>query len=357
MESITNQSYTTGEQFKHVKNTNTQSYDWLGEDKESAITSDSNNTNGSYREPDRTYDTNLKVDAAYIATLPDLQNGPSSLIQGAKVAIQQVGIHNFKLPLKWTRQSGDPIELETAVTGTVSLAAEKKGINMSRIIRSFYEHKGNVFNADYIEDILRLYKSNLQTFDAKIILKISYPIIQKSLRSGNHGYQYYNIAVECNLDQAHVFERIVHFDFVYSSACPCSYELGEHARKYRNKAVVSHSQRSVARISIKYDKHVWFEEIQQMCVKALATETQVMVKREDEQAFAELNGANLKFVEDASRLLYEVFNNDGRIIDFKIICSHLESLHSHDAIGCIVKGVDKGFTPSVSEAELRSLVR
>jgi GTP cyclohydrolase FolE2 len=32
------------------------------------------------------------------------------------------------------------------------------------------------------------------------------------------------------------------------------------------------------------------------------TETQVMVKREDEQAFAELNAANPIFVEDAARL-------------------------------------------------------
>ena len=94
-----------------------------------------------------------------------------------------------------------------------------------------------------------------------------------------------------------------------------------------------------------------------MCLDALKTETQVMVKREDEQAFAELNGSYLKFVEDASRLLYREFNNDSRITDFKIVCSHLESLHSHDAIGCIVKGVPGGFEASVSEAELRSLVR
>ena len=350
-------TYPTGENFIHVKNTNTQTYDWLGEDKENTNTIDFSKANLGYKEPDRNYDTNLKVDSNYIATLPDLQNGPSSLIQGAKVAIQQVGIHNFKLPLKWTKADGSVIELETAVTGTVSLAAEKKGINMSRIIRSFYEHKDNVFDANYIEDVLKLYKKNLQTFDAKIILKISYPIIQQSLRSGNAGYQYYNIAIECNLNQQGVFDKIVHFDFVYSSACPCSFELGEHARKHRNKAVVSHSQRSTARISLKYNDHIWFEEIQQMCLNALKTETQVMVKREDEQAFAELNGAYLKFVEDASRLLYEEFNKEKRVVDFKIVCSHLESLHSHDAIGCIVKGIPDGFTATVSEAELRSLVR
>jgi len=78
-------------------------------------------------------------------------------------------------------------------------------------------------------------------------------------------------------------------------------------------------------------------------VKALQTETQVMVKREDEQAFAELNGANLKFVEDAARLLYREFDGDRRIKDFQIACSHLESLHSHDAVSVICKGVKGGF--------------
>ena len=53
-------------------------------------------------------------------------------------------------------------------------------------------------------------------------------------------------------------------------------------------------------------------------------------------AFAELNGSYLKFVEDAARLLYEQLITDKRIKDFRIICSHQESLHSHDAISVIL---------------------
>ena len=69
-----------------------------------------------------------------------------------------------------------------------------------------------------------------------------------------------------------------------------------------------------------------------------------MVKREDEQAFAELNGAHVKFVEDAARLLYEQLADDDRIVDFRIVCSHFESLHSHDAVAALVRGVSGGFT-------------
>jgi GTP cyclohydrolase I len=67
-----------------------------------------------------------------------------------------------------------------------------------------------------------------------------------------------------------------------------------------------------------------------------------MVKREDEQAFAELNGAYQKFVEDAARLLYQELDSYTSIQDFVVRCNHMESLHSHDAVSRICKGVPGG---------------
>ena len=310
-------------------------YEWVG-DVKSYKEPEENEHSIKYNEPNREYDSKYKPTKEDIETFPDLQNGPSSLIQGSPVEIQQVGIHNFRLPLRYRKKDGGEIELETKVTGTVSLEAHKKGINMSRIMRSFYEFKNDVFSIDKLETVLSSYKDKLKSFDAKVALKFSYPIIQPSLRSGLEGYQYYDVTLEGNLDKSGVLKKIIHFDFVYSSACPCSYELAEFARKYRNKATVSHSQRSVTRISIEFDELVWIEDLKEMCDKALHTETQVIVKREDEMAFAELNGAYLKFVEDAARLLYEQLVEDKRVKDFRVICSHQESLHSHDAVSVIL---------------------
>jgi GTP cyclohydrolase I len=75
-----------------------------------------------------------------------------------------------------------------------------------------------------------------------------------------------------------------------------------------------------------------------MCNEALKTETLVFCKRQDEQAFAELNGANVKFVEDAVRDMANVLNQNNQVIDYKVICSHFESLHSHEAVAVITKG-------------------
>ena len=334
------------------------SYEWLGDDvSESELTGEKDiiakelmgeEYSKSYFPPIRVYDNKVKADKKYISSLPDLQNGPSSLIQGAAVPIQQVGIHNFKLPLTYKKRDGKTINLETSVTGSVSLEAHKKGINMSRIMRSFYDHKDDIFSINNIKDVLESYRENLKCFDSRIMLKISYPIKQTSLRSGLEGYQYYDVVFEGDLTKEGKFKKYIHFDFVYSSACPCSFELSEHAEKYRNRATVPHSQRSVARVSVRFDDMLWVEDIQELCLAALQTETQVMVKREDEQAFAELNGSNLKFVEDAVRLMYEKLSSESRIKDFKIVASHNESLHSHNAISVIVKGVEGGFSAGVA---------
>ena len=210
-------------------------YEWVG-DVDTYKEPEENEYSVNYNEPNREYDSEYNPTKEDIETFPDLQNGPSSLIQGSPVEIQQVGIHNFRLPLKYsTRDNGD-IELETKVTGTVSLEAHKKGINMSRIMRSFYEFKNDTFSINKLPEILNAYQDKLKTFDSKIALKFSYPIIKKSLRSDNEGYQYYNVTLEGDLNKAGELKKYIHFDFVYSSACPCSYELAEYARKFRNKS-------------------------------------------------------------------------------------------------------------------------
>ncbi|MEL7091043.1 MAG: GTP cyclohydrolase FolE2 [Pseudomonadota bacterium] len=288
----------------------------------------------------RAYPDAFDANASYKDTLPDLQNGPSSLIRGAKQQIQHVGISNFRLPLRVQTRDNGPLTLETSVTGTVSLEADKKGINMSRIMRSFYKHAEETFSFGVIEAVLDDYKSDLESFDARIQMRFSFPMKVESLRSGLSGYQYYDIALEL-VEQDGVRKRIMHLDYVYSSTCPCSLELSEHARATRGQLATPHSQRSVARVSVVLDDAadtLWFEDLIDACRRAVPTETQVMVKREDEQAFAELNAANPIFVEDAARLFCEQLLADVRVGDFRVVASHQESLHSHDAVSVLTEG-------------------
>ena len=310
-----------------------------------------------YTTPIKSYDNSLVITEEYKETLPDIQDSIYD-IEGGKTSIEHVGINNFRLPLKYDIRGGGQIELETSVTGTVSLEASKRGVHMSRIMEQFYEYKDQYFNIDLIEKILNDYRKTQGAFDARILLSFSYPIIQKSLRSNKYGYQYYDVTFEVKAKGDEPLTKIIHFDFVYSSACPCSEELSEHARKYRGRAAIPHSQRSKVRVSVKFDETIWIEDLKEMCLEALKTETQVIVKRIDEQAFAELNGANPKFVEDASRLLYSELCKNEKILDFKIMLSHRESLHSFSAIAVIIKGLSGrgAFNADISKEEIDSLI-
>ncbi len=327
-------------------------------DKSAANNHPSNGVNGSngkttdkkVRDLKKHYDHGFQVTPEYIDSLPDMQNSENN---SPKIEIQHVGIQNFKIPLEIATRDGGMQHVHCSVTGTVSLEAFKKGINMSRIIRTFYEYEECDLHPSTLQNVVKEYLERLDTCSARLAISFEYPMKQQSLRSGLSGYQYYPVVLETAITPEHNVRQFLHLDFEYSSACPCSYELSVHANLHKGVAAVPHSQRSIARVSIEYDGFVWIEDIVDKCQKALQTETQVMVKREDEQAFAELNAAHLKFVEDAVRLLHKELDTDERITDFRIFASHLESLHSHDAISVLVKGVPTGFTAQIDPFSYR----
>ena len=307
---------------------------------------------------ERFYDESFIPSQEYLDSMPDLQNS-----EFVGIPIDFVGIHNFHVPIRIKEKSGDTQEVMASITGTVSLDANHAGINMSRIIRTFYKSKDDVFDINKLEEVLRNYQKDLKTFDAHILMNFKYRIWQDALRSVKDdgtpegGWQYYNITFDCNLDVTGEFKKVMHMDYIYSSACPCSTALSEHAALNRGVYGIPHSQRSIARISVEFDNLIWIEDLLQMCNDALTTETLVFCKRQDEQAFAEKNGAQPKFVEDAIRYMAERLNSESDVLDYKIICSHRESLHSHEAVAVITKGKkDSIFNHHVTLGEWQSMI-
>jgi len=293
------------------------------------------------REPRQSFDSDFKPPPEYLADLPDTQNLRASEILGARVPLQEVGSSNFRLPLLFRLGDGSESRLETSVFGGVSLAADRKGINMSRIIRVFYEFQDETMGFGTIRRVLDAYLDRLDSESARLRLAFSLPILQRSLRSGLEGYQFYDCVLEGRLSAGGRFTRMLQVDFVYSSACPCSSDLSEHARSKRGIYAIPHSQRSRARVRVvaSDDESIDPAGLVGVCGKALGTETQVMVRRQDEQAFAEMNGVYQKFVEDAARLLYAGLDATPGVEAFAVSCSHLESLHSHDAVATVAKGL------------------
>ncbi len=286
----------------------------------------------------RRYPEGFAADEAYRAGLPDLQNGPASSIRGARRAIGHAGVSNVRLPARFATPEGE-MTLEARLTATVALGAEAKGVNMSRLTRLFEARAPGPLGWEALSGVLDAYIGEVGGPDARLALRTAFPLRQRSLRSGLEGWQYYDAAFE--LAEARGARlRVLHLDYVYASTCPCSLALSEHAREARGQLATPHSQRSLARVSVALAEgaDLGVPDLVALMRRALPTETQAIVKREDEQAFAELNAAHPVFVEDAARLVAEALAAEPRAGDFRVAVSHQESLHSHDAVAVLTEG-------------------
>ena len=235
------------------------------------------------------------------------------------------------------------------------IEAHKTGANMSRFCNILQEESvEKTVNHEFFKTILKRYRTDLRDYEdeplipeAYLKLAFRYPVKQSSLKSGNWGWQYYNCEWEGieGKDGKPLMQLTMEYE--YSSTCPCSLSMAkQYEEEYRagnttegSGIASAHSQRSVATITATYDPDSGFniDELIRLMRVALPTETQSLVKRIDEQAFAILNGDNPMFVEHASRRISDVLDGVSTILDWEAKVEHLESLHSHNAVAYIRK--------------------
>jgi len=131
------------------------------------------------------------------------------------------------------------------------------------------------------------------------------------------------------------------FDDDFAGAVPSQRAVREWLGSERGMAATPHAQRSTASVMVRlapgFDLPV--SELIDAIEGALATPVQTAVKREDEQAFAKLNAENLMFCEDAARRIRAALDADPRIAGYRIRAAHHESLHPHDAVAEVSRGM------------------
>lgn len=306
--------------------------------------------------------------------LPDPQVNP--VIPGARVPIQKVGIAPVDLPIKVMRRDGGDQILQAQASLYCSLDdPDAKGLNLSRLYLLMHDNIKDHWSIEGMSAVLAEMANKQGSDNAYCKLRFKYPMTQKALRtrqllspteeengqyeeleSGEklslrkmEGHIAYNVEIEGQFHRGEEQETkfFLTVEYVYSSTCPCSFELAHNAKEKRAAAANAHSQRSIMRTTVEFDptEVVWIEDLVELHRKIIATEVQVVVKRRDEQAFAELNGANLLFSEDAVRLMYgglDQWCSEGKIFDFTISTSHEESLHPWNAIAVVYKHKDIG---------------
>lgn len=305
--------------------------------------------------------------------LPDPQMDP--VIAGQRITLDKVGVTGVDLPMQIQRRDGtvEKLHVKASLYGSLD-NPDAKGLNLSRFPILMHQAIANQMSMEGLKNVLEQLAQKQDSKHVYCKLRFKYPWVQPALRTredlpqlqdgesypqewlqedGSYlnpnkmmGHIFYDCVLEGQLHDG-VPKFYLTVDYVYSSTCPCSFELAQDAIERRGQAANGHSQRSIARITVEFDPDniVWIEDLVEMAREQVPTEVVIICKRRDEQAFAELNGSNLIFTEDASRLMYQGLDKmfkSGKIKDFSISTEHIESLHPWSATAVVSKGIAGG---------------
>ncbi|NCN41468.1 GTP cyclohydrolase I FolE2 [bacterium] len=304
--------------------------------------------------------------------MPDVAEGVGPQIQGT---LDRVGMSHIEVPVKVQDSNGELMILSAKADAYVNLVdSAAKGIHMSRLFLSMQKKlESEELTPKLVEEILTEFVSSHagKSDSASLAIDFDYLIKRKALLSDNSGWRSYPVSVKGTLTKG-VMRLELGVQVAYSSTCPCSAalsrqlikekfesdfsskgglsvdEVAEWLSKESSIVATPHSQRSIADVRIVMDRAapcVTLLSIIDDVEGVLKTAVQTAVKREDEQEFARLNASNLMFCEDASRRMKAWLESSKGVVDYRIEARHVESLHAHDAVSIVTKGVDGGFRP------------
>ena len=303
--------------------------------------------------------------------MPDIAADARPALSGQ---LELVGMGEIEAPVRVAGNDGEVITSGARINAFVNLKrGDVRGIHMSRL----YLHVDKALSEEPLSpcSLRRLLKQFLDSHAdlsdrAVVQLHFDYLVRRPALVSDNTGWKSYPVSLVAAMDKGQ-FSLELGVQVAYSSTCPCSAALARQLIQERfaedfatgkpldytsvmawlgseqGICATPHSQRSTAEVKAKLQpsfQNFPFLEIIDRIEDALKTPVQTAVKREDEQAFARLNGQNLMFCEDAARRMQKALGEDERITDFWVRASHYESLHPHNAVAVATKGLPGGYS-------------
>ncbi len=293
--------------------------------------------------------------------LPDVASHAATFAR----PLDWVGMDAMALPIRLQGEAGQDMHVPATVDVAVDLRdAGARGIHMSRLYLQLQQSLANEpLSAPALRKLLEACIASQQGLSTRARLRLRYDhlLLRQALVSDNAGWKRYPVDVEAELRDGHL-QLSMGFSIDYSSTCPASAALSRQVNAQRfaddfagvrpasNEAVrdwlaserglaaTPHAQRSRAEIRVELKPA--FDELPLKALvdaveAALGTPVQTAVKREDEQAFAEANAANLMFCEDAARRVAASLADDARVAAWQVRVAHFESLHAHDAVASV----------------------
>jgi len=258
--------------------------------------------------------------------LADVQSAPAEFA----VAIDKVGIKNFRIPLVVKDMTNSFQHTVAQVEMGVDLPASFKGTHMSRFVEAleaFRESANEKLDYASLKKLLQNVCSKLDAQKAFICFRFPYFITKKAPVTQASAQVVYDCAfmgeIDKNTDKP---TFLLEVNVPVTTVCPCSKAISKAG---------AHGQRTYITMQIKLDCFTWLEEFIHIAEESGSAPIYALLKREDEKAVTEQAYENAYFVEDVVRMVASKLEAHEHVIWFKVEVESHESIHGHNAFASI----------------------
>jgi len=252
--------------------------------------------------------------------IADVQN----LADHRRIDIDKVGVKNISYPITVRDKARGEQQTVASVNMYVNLPHQHKGTHMSRFVEILSErsHELDIKNFHHVLDEI---KRRLDAQSAHIELTFPYFIKKQAPVSGAEGMMEYQVKFLGSSGPAGQ-DLVVEVRVPVTTLCPCSKEISVHG---------AHNQRGIARVSLRFDKFIWIEDIIELIEASASSPVFSVLKRDDERFVTDQAYDNPMFVEDVVREIARKLDADDNITWFEVETENFESIHNHSAYAFI----------------------
>jgi len=235
--------------------------------------------------------------------------------------IDKVGIKNLRYPITVLDRKNKYQHTVASINMYVGLPHKDKGTHMSRFVEILNLFRPEV-SLKKITDVLELMKDHLNAVSSHIEVTFPYFIEKQAPITSFEGLMDYTCRFFGSSSADGKTDLISEVIVPISSVCPCSKEISDDG---------AHNQRGKVRLSTRFKKFIWIEDMIDLVEQAASCEVYSVLKRADEKYVTEKGFSNPKFVEDIVRDIAKELKKDNNITWFSVGAENFESIHNHSA--------------------------
>ncbi|MFH1138633.1 MAG: GTP cyclohydrolase FolE2 [Pseudomonadota bacterium] len=240
------------------------------------------------------------------------------------IDIDKVGVKNIRYPITVLDKAKGKQRTIASVNMYVNLPHHYKGTHMSRFIEVLSEYRHDI-SPQNLSNILEEMKKRLNAESAHMELTFPYFIEKTAPVTGAPGLMEYNCVFTGSVNGTGK-DIMVEVLVPITTLCPCSKEIS---------AFGAHNQRGEVRLSTRFHKFIWIEDMIRLVETSCSSEVFSLLKRTDEKFVTESAYQNPMFVEDVVREIAHKLDRDDNITWFAVAAENFESIHNHNAYAFI----------------------